>query len=118
MAGRKGPRTTARLVEERIVMKTLPLTLVLVTGLVAGSVTSAAAQNWGNEGTPRNGACFYRDANFRGPYFCMQAGDNAGNLSSSVRAEISSIRVFGNVEVSTFDRGNFRGETRRFDQDA
>jgi hypothetical protein len=67
--------------------------------------------NWG-----RGGACFYRDRNFGGNYFCLRRGevrDELGDLGD----DISSIRVFGGARVSVFNDRNFRGGSGRTGSD-
>jgi len=43
--------------------------------------------------------CFYRNANFNGPSFCVEPGDSDNELSGSWDDSISSIEVFGNADV-------------------
>ena len=66
---------------------------------------------------PRDGVCFYQDSNYRGPYFCVEAGSNLNSLPSDVRNQISSIRILGSTEVTVFQETNFRGPSSRFDSD-
>lgn len=73
-----------------------------------------AAQDWGAGPTPRIGACFYQNADFRGGYFCLPAGRSVDSLPREVRDAISSIRVFGDTEVNVFDGDVFRGQSGRF----
>ncbi|MEQ1757240.1 MAG: peptidase inhibitor family I36 protein [Vicinamibacterales bacterium] len=77
----------------------------------------ADAQVWGNGPIPREGACFYRDANYKGQYFCVPAGQSLNNLPRSMRDNISSIRVTGRADVVVFDGPSFRGQARRVDDD-
>jgi len=93
------------------------LTLALMSGSFAAlAVTQAEAQRWGREATPRAGACFYRDANFEGDYFCVRSGDAIDELPRGMNDQISSIRTFGgNVEVTVFQNPNFNGRSKRFD---
>jgi len=63
--------------------------------------------NWG-----RGGACFYRDRNFSGNFFCLRRGEareSLGNLGD----DISSIRVFGNARVTVYNDRNFSGGSGR-----
>ena len=87
-----------------------------LTGLlVVAAASDAAAQRFGRPGTPSAGACFYRDANFEGDYFCVRAGDAIESLPSGLNDQISSIRTFGrNVEVTVFQNRNFGGRSARF----
>src|SRR5205814_616454 len=72
---------------------------------------------WGRPAVPRSGACFYRDVNFGGQYFCASVGDNTEQLPPGMNDQISSIRVFGNAEVTVFREMSFQGQSRRFDSD-
>jgi hypothetical protein len=67
---------------------------------------------WGrNEAMPREGACFYEDANFRGQYFCVPRGATFTALPRGFNDRISSVRVF-DAEVRIFQDRNFRGRSR------
>ncbi len=90
-------------------------------GLLAGPTMLLAptlnAQFWGAGQLPRDGVCFYQDSNYRGPYFCVDAGSNLDTLPRDVRDRISSIRIYGRAEVTVFQDRNFRGPSSRFDND-
>ena len=75
--------------------------------LAASSV--AAAQGGGS--LPRDGACFYEDTNYRGQYFCVQAGDAVDTMPSGANDRVSSIRVLGRAGVRVYRDSRFRGET-------
>jgi hypothetical protein len=89
---------------------------------VAGAVTLFAvfgsqvveAQRWGRPTAPRAGACFYRDANFQGDYFCAGAGQDVIQVPVDMNDQISSIRTFGNTEVTIFQDSRFRGRSESF----
>ena len=67
---------------------------------------------WGrNERLPREGACFYEDANYRGEYFCVPRGATYTALPRGFNDRISSVRVFG-ADVRIFQNPNFRGRTQ------
>jgi hypothetical protein len=67
---------------------------------------------WGrNQRMPREGACFYEDANFGGEYFCLPRGATYDALPRGFNDRISSIRVI-NSEVRLFQNEDFRGRTR------
>ena len=73
-----------------------PLLLGLVAGIFAiFGGTQAEAQRWGRPNAPRSGACFYRDANFQGDYFCLRAGESVDAVPNDMNDQISSIRTFG-----------------------
>jgi hypothetical protein len=65
---------------------------------------------WGNQPVPREGACFYRDADFKGPYFCAPRGATYTALPRGFNDGISSIRVFGS-DVRIFQDRNFNGRS-------
>lgn len=79
--------------------------------------TVDAQPRWGRPIEPRAGACFYRDFNFRGDFFCTSVGDDIPILSRGMDNEISSIRTFGNVEVTIFQDARYRGRWSRLEGD-
>src|SRR5689334_8783122 len=90
--------------------------LVLAASVVAEGRASAQPR-WGRPGTPRAGACFFRDANFRGDYFCAEAGDEISSLPGRMNDEISSIRTFGGAEVTIYQNDRFGGRSTRVASD-
>jgi hypothetical protein len=74
----------------------------------------AFAQRWGRERFPDSGACFFRDADFRGDYFCVRAGDDVGRMPNDMNDAISSIRIFGRAEVVVYRDIRFNGGSSRF----
>jgi hypothetical protein len=73
--------------------------------------------DWGYSPTPASGACFYEDKNYRGPYFCQRIGASQSHVPYGANNQISSIRVFGNAEVTVYREMGFRGMSRRFSRD-
>ena len=71
---------------------------------------------WGRPPVPRAGACFYRDINFGGEYFCASLGSRA-EVPRGTNDEISSVRTFGDAAVTVFRDQHYRGSSRRFDGD-
>ena len=65
---------------------------------------------------PREGACFYEDANFRGQSFCAPRGATYTALPRGFNDRISSVRVFG-AEVRLFQERNFRGRSTEIRSD-
>jgi hypothetical protein len=63
---------------------------------------------------PREGACFYQDADYSGRSFCVAVGDDLDSLPGGSDNRVSSIRVLGRVEVTVFKDTRFRGDARRF----
>jgi hypothetical protein len=72
---------------------------------------------WGRPSAPGSGVCFYRDVNFGGEYFCAAAGTTAEQVPAGMNDQISSIRVFGNAEVTVFREFGFQGPSRNFGSD-
>ena len=95
-------------------VRTMTRALFGIVALLAASST-ASAQRWGREPTPGSGVCFYNDANFRGEYFCAKPGEDIRSMPPGMNDRISSIRIFGNTEVTVFRDVEFRGGSRRFD---
>jgi hypothetical protein len=85
---------------------------MLMGAAMLATVPSAFAQFWGRESTPRNGACFYEDVEYRGRYFCTPTGRDIANLPGNMNDQISSIRLFGNAEVRLFRDTRFEGQER------
>jgi hypothetical protein len=90
---------------------------LVVGALVMLGAPVAGAQIWGRPDSPRSGACFYRDSNFRGDYFCVNAGRDYSSLSSDMNNQISSIRLFGGAGVTIFQDTRFGGRSRDFRSD-
>lgn len=90
---------------------------MLAAAVIAGGLMCAPAPadaQFGSDTVPREGACFYRDADYRGRSFCVQSGDAIGSLPGYADKEVSSIRVYGRVEVIVYRDSRFRGESRQF----
>lgn len=64
--------------------------------------------SWNRRPNPRNGACFYSTAPFRGNHFCVRVGDRIPNLPSNFGDNISSIQIFGRTQVRIFNDSNYR----------
>jgi hypothetical protein len=73
---------------------------------------------WGRPTPPQTGACFYRDAYFRGDYFCLKLGDNWAAMPPGFNDQISSIRLFNGAQVRIFNDTNFRGVNVRIPRSA
>jgi Peptidase inhibitor family I36/Beta/Gamma crystallin len=72
---------------------------------------------WGRtESMPREGACFYEDANFGGQYFCVARGATYTSLPQGFNDRISSVRVF-RARVQIFQDRNFGGRSTEFRSD-
>jgi hypothetical protein len=88
-------------------------------GVLAVSIPAVASAQlrWGRPAVPRDGACFYRDAGFRGDYFCVRAGEDLSWVPGGLNDEISSIRTFGRAEVTVYRDRRFSGRSERFRRD-
>ena len=64
--------------------------------------------NWHGSNWGRGGACFYRDRNFGGNFFCLHRGEGRESLGG-LGDDISSIRVFGGARVTVYNDRDFRG---------
>lgn len=80
------------------------------------SLPAFAQWQWGRPQTPRTGACFYKDAGFRGDYFCLQVDERWPSLPHGFNDKISSIQVFRGARVRLFNNSNFGGINIRLDQ--
>jgi hypothetical protein len=90
----------------------------LIGAFVVSIPAVASAQlRWGRPTVPRDGACFYRDAGFRGDYFCVRAGEDLPWVPGGLNDEISSIRTFGRAEVTVYRDRRFSGRSERFRRD-
>ena len=90
--------------------------LVFSFGVLLAAST-ASAQHWGHAGTPRDGACFYKDADFAGEYFCVEAGGVLTNLPPGMNDQISSLRIFGHALVVVYKNPKFEGGSARFEHE-
>jgi len=66
---------------------------------------------------PRNGACFYIDADYRGDSFCLNSGQSLRSVENRFNDQISSIRIFGRARVVVYEHENFGGTRRAFARD-
>lgn len=94
----------------------------LTIGIFVGAallthVSTASAQRWGRDATPRSGVCFYEDINFQGRYFCTPVGYAVEGVPSGMNDRVSSARVFGNAVATVFRDPNFRGQAKVIDDD-
>jgi hypothetical protein len=85
--------------------------------LIGGTAVSVEAQRWGRPRPPSAGACFYQDANFDGDWFCVGLGDAHDQMPDGLNDRVSSIRVFGNAEVTVFRDPGLSGRSTRFSED-
>ena len=91
--------------------------VLVASGALLAASSTLSAQRWGSERVPRDGACFYRDTDYDGEYFCVRAGEEIGALPGGMNDGISSIKVFGRAEVTVFRDFRYEGSSTRFDYD-
>jgi hypothetical protein len=91
--------------------------VLLVCFALAACPSPLLAQRWGQGNVPREGACFYKDPNFHGDYFCVDSGDGVGSVPDGMNDKISSMRLFGRVDVTVFRDVRFAGRSERFESD-
>jgi hypothetical protein len=91
------------------------ITAGFASGAILASALPALAQDWTGGPMPRQGACFYQDINFRGQYFCVEAGENLDAMPSGSNDRVSSIRVLGRTEVTVYADQRFRGASLRLE---
>lgn len=72
---------------------------------------------WGRQAQPREGACFYRDVNFRGDYFCMPRGASYVMVPPGFNDQISSVRLVRAGGVIVFQNRDFGGRNARITSD-
>ena len=89
---------------------------ILVGAALLTGASTASAQRWGREATPRSGVCFYEDINFNGRYFCSPVGSVTEGVPSGMNDRISSARVFGNAVATVYRDPNFRGQAKVIDR--
>jgi hypothetical protein len=88
-------------------------TVSMACAMILVAAAGAQAQ-WGRPPRPSRGVCFFEDADYRGQYFCASAGRDAASIPMAANDQVSSIRIYGSVEVVVFKDGGFRGPSRRF----
>ena len=94
------------------------IVMAVLMGVALGAPSIAAAQyNWGRGSQPKSGACFYKDPDFNGEYFCVRDGESERDMPHGMNDKISSIRIFGNASVTVFQDSRFEGRSSRFDYD-
>jgi hypothetical protein len=87
-------------------LRSAPMFILL---LLVTSLPAFAQYQWGRPHPPRAGACFYKESNFRGDYFCMKLGERWPSLPGGFNNSVTSIRVFGGARLRLFNDKNFKG---------
>jgi hypothetical protein len=95
----------------------LRFALTAILFLSFASLPAFAQRQWGRPRPPKTGACFYKDPDFRGDYFCMKRGERWPSLPPGFNDRITSIRIFRDARVRLFIDDNFRGVSVRLDHD-
>ncbi len=90
---------------------------ILICGALLAHASTASAQRWGRDATPRSGICFYEDINFQGRYFCSPVGSTTEGVPSGMNDRVSSARVFGNAVATVYRDPNLRGQAKVIDYD-
>jgi hypothetical protein len=101
--------------QSRTSVNRLVAVAVLGVSTLVTTETANAQPRWGRPRTPTAGACFYRDPNFRGSYFCAGPGEDIAFVSGLMNNQISSIRMFGDTEVTIFQDQRFSGRWTRLE---
>ena len=86
-------------------------------GLIGGRPSDRESGGYDRGGEPRNGACFYTDADYRGERFCLGTGERLRNVRDRFNDRISSIRMFGRARGTIYEDENFSGASRTFNRD-
>jgi hypothetical protein len=89
-------------------------TFILIGAALLVGSRDASAQWWGRPPIPASGVCFYEDIYFGGRYFCVRSGDSRSSVPGGTNDRISSLRVYGDAEVTIYKDTGFRGPARRF----
>jgi hypothetical protein len=84
--------------------------------LFAASLPASAQWSWGRPRPPRDGACFYKAANFGGDFFCLKAGERWPSMPRGFNDQVTSIRVFGRSRLRLFNNDNFGGVSLLLDR--
>jgi hypothetical protein len=72
---------------------------------------------WGRQAMPKEGACFYRDVEFHGEYFCVPRGASYESVPNGFNDQISSIRILSAAGVLIFVDRDFGGRLARVTSD-
>jgi hypothetical protein len=72
--------------------------------------------SWNRRPMPRAGACFFKEAGFRGDRFCVNAGDRLTALPGNFGDNISSMQLFGKARATVFNDRGFSGGSEEFRQ--
>jgi Beta/Gamma crystallin len=68
--------------------------------------------DWDHEG-----ACFFKDENFRGEKFCVEKGDRVPQVPPGFSDRISSVRIYGRATAIVYQDASFRGPSLELRED-
>jgi hypothetical protein len=102
---------------KRVIGRAYLALLVLSLMQILSPQLEAQNRNRNRNNQPRDGACFYMDADYRGEMFCASNGESQRNVGERYNDRMSSIRIFGRAEVTIYDDENFGGARQTFSQD-
>jgi hypothetical protein len=88
------------------------LTLGSLAFFYAASSLGAAPQ-FGRQRGRQAQVCLYQDIQYRGAEQCFNAGDTVSTLQN-MNGQPSSIRIYGDANVTVYDATNFRGHSTVF----
>jgi hypothetical protein len=93
------------------------LSLGMVIGLSAASGGDAVAQiDRANDRTRGDQVCVYKDINYFGAEQCYRPGEEINNLGAQNNS-LSSIRVYGRMTVTVYEKTAFGGHSAEFTSD-
>lgn len=90
---------------------------IFILLLSVSSLPAFAQWSWGRPRPPQAGACFYREHDFGGDFFCLKAGERWPSMPGGFNDRITSIRVFGGARLRVFNNDNFSGSSLFLDHD-
>jgi len=90
----------------------------IAVGILFGVVVAPrlGAEPQFNRGQGRDRVCFYQDVQYRGWEQCYSAGDEVNSLGDR-KAQASSLRIFGRIHVTVYDKTGFAGRSDDFTSD-
>jgi hypothetical protein len=97
-------------------MKGIGVVWAALAAVLAVSSTASAQYSWGHPRTPKDGACFYKDADYSGEYFCLAPGEGIPSLASDMNDAISAIRLYGRATAAVFRDRNYTGRSTEIRQ--
>ncbi|MBN2338069.1 MAG: peptidase inhibitor family I36 protein [Acidobacteria bacterium] len=84
---------------------------------VFGPGLPAQSRVWNQGHQPREGVCFYVDADYKGEEFCVEGNDTQRNLEPRYNDRVSSVRLFGGANLTVFEDSNYQGSSQTYSRD-